>query len=135
MSATQAAENQTCKTSRQPQFQRPQFRVTHNKEAYSVEIYAPGAAKDTVKVTIDQDKLSTTLERRVAAEPEEFVAGGRGVASERDQARVVDRAREVKVADRDEECSVAGQVDVVQDASGDDLAALFDKEIAEDEAL
>lgn len=46
---------------------RPQYQVTPGKDEYTVQVFIPGASKDGVSITVDQDTLSLEAKRKQVA--------------------------------------------------------------------
>ncbi|WP_309387755.1 Hsp20/alpha crystallin family protein [Cerasicoccus frondis] len=70
MSETQVAEPKTqtpAKTAQRKTYLRPQYEVSSTQEAYTVQVYVPGVAKEGVKITVDQDTLAIEASRKQAA--------------------------------------------------------------------
>lgn len=69
MSDTQVAEKstQTPAPAKRVNYLRPHYEVASNQDAYTVTVYVPGAAKEGVKITVDQDTLAIEASRRPTA--------------------------------------------------------------------
>jgi len=73
MSETQLAEKKQNTPPRQGAYLRPHYEVAQGKDAYTVRVYVPGASKDNVSITVDQDTLSIEAARKDVA-PENWRA-------------------------------------------------------------